>query len=61
MSYFNRTYKTALEHIIELKFEGLSGNLLQLQKHSSLLIINTIQARHIKPSAKIRVLPYKNR
>ena len=60
MSYFNGTYKAALEHIMELKFEDLSGSLLQLQKYSSLLIINSKQTRHIKLSAKIRVLSYKN-
>ena len=61
MSYFNRACKAALEHIMELEIEDLSGNLSQLQKYSSLLIINTIQARHIKLSAKVLVLSYKNR
>ena len=42
-------------------FEDRSGNLSQLQKYSSLLIINMIQAQHIKLSAKILVVSYESR
>ena len=53
ISYRNRECKAALEHIIELKFEDLSGNLSRLQKYSLLLTINIIQGSHDKAHAKL--------
>ena len=53
MSCSNRACKTALKHIIELKFEDFSGNLSQLPKYSSLGTINIIQGPHEKAHAKL--------